>query len=251
MMSTGYSRRRIWRPFTLTLTGESSFSGIVYVGVTAKIEPGVARLISAASERGVTEFLSLFAGDVRLELDPRTFRSAHAARMAAREMVLNHIDRLGADKVLNRTHLGSGYWSTVGGLKKAHAYRLDAGRIKRARVGSTTGAHSLARQKTPSGVPFKTIEAARALGFHPLALVWLMWAAPSTPTRTALMMASQRPTGRLQVLALALAHVMRRRRARSDVAPTSDDEATAEKIASLENMLSLLRQAWESDESLQ
>lgn len=248
-MSTNNSRRRIWRPFTLTITGDGPFSGIVYVGVTSNTEPSVAKLVSAASERGVSTFLSLFADDVRLELEPRTFRSVYAARMAARAMVLDYIDRSGADKVLNRTHRGSGYWTTLRGLKQVRASRLGASR--RGRLTAIMSGDKHARKRAPSGVPYRTIEAARRVGFDPLALVWLMWAAPSTPTPAALARASQRPTGRLQVLALALAHVMRLRGVRSDVTPSRDDEAVAETLASLDAMLSLLRQAWESDASVE
>jgi hypothetical protein len=128
MVPSRYSRRRIWRHFTLTLVVENSLSGIVYVGVTNKTEPKIGTLIRAISERGVSEFLSLFADEIRLDLGERTFRSAYAARVAARRIVLDYIDCIGADRVLNRTHLGSGYWSTLPGLRQARTYCLNGAR---------------------------------------------------------------------------------------------------------------------------
>jgi hypothetical protein len=246
MAYTTCPRRRIWHAFTLTLVGENPFSGIVYVGATDKAEPNVAKLIRDACERGVSEFLSLFADEIRLDMEPRSFRTAQAARLAAREIMLDHIACLGADKVLNRTHLGSGYWSTIRGLKQARTYLLKA---RRAKEGLSPGAGRPARPRAPSGVPYDVIGAARDVGLDPLALVWLMWAAPSTPTPAALAIASRRSTGRLQIFTLALAHVMRERGARADMPPSIDDEATAEELASLERILIPLRQAWESARS--
>jgi hypothetical protein len=245
MAYTKCSGRRAWHTYTLTLVGENPFSGIVYVGATDKLEPSVAKLIGAACERGVPEFLSLFADEIRLDMEPRSFRTAQAARLAAREIVLDHIDRLGADKVLNRTHLGSGYWTTIPGLRQARTYILKA----RAKEGSSPSAGRPARPRAPSGVPYDVIGVAREGGLDPLALVWLMWAAPSTPTPAALAIAGRRSTGRLQIFSLALAHVMRERGARADMPPSTDDEAAAEELASLERMLIPLRQAWESASS--
>lgn len=123
---------------------------------------------------------------------------------------------------------------------------MDLIKIPSKRGGARPGAGRKPRAKTPSGIPVDLIEQARALGLKDLAIAWLEWCAPSTPSPAALRAASYRPTGLRQIKALALYTVMQARGARVDSSPTADDWRGADATASADALRRTLGEAFSS-----